>query len=153
MMPAKLIFDPSSGSMNYACGVSGSGSNYEEIYKRDPHKHHVVFSSVSDCTGVDKAKGHGAPVVVLDSARYYYELIGSTKPSRRGVERNSYDIAMAEQSISMGCKCRKKVGRLTNMDSPRVYVSIKLTNGQFTAGNHFSPNLERKLKLLTRLKT
>jgi phosphoribosylglycinamide formyltransferase 1 len=93
-MTARLIFDPSSGPMRYACGVSGSGTNYERIYERDPATQHVVFSNVPGCAGVMKAGKHGAPVVLLDSAKYFREMWELDKVPRYGVERNSYDRAI-----------------------------------------------------------
>ena len=80
--------------MRYACGVSGSGTNYERIFERDPDKYHVVFSNVPGCTGVAKAKEHGAPVVVLDSRKYFGEMWGLEKVPRYGIERNSFDRAV-----------------------------------------------------------
>ena len=93
-MTARLVYDPSSGTMRYACGVSGSGTNYEKIYEWDPDKRHIVFSNVADCAGMVKARNHGAPVVFLDSARYFHEMWGLGEIPREGVERDSYDIAI-----------------------------------------------------------
>jgi folate-dependent phosphoribosylglycinamide formyltransferase PurN len=90
----KLLFDPSSAPMVYACGVSGSGTNYERIYERDPGKHHIVFSNAPGCAGVEKAHRNGVPVVALDSVRYFREMWGVEKVPRYGLERNSYDRAM-----------------------------------------------------------
>jgi phosphoribosylglycinamide formyltransferase-1 len=91
---AKLIYDPSSGPMRYACGVSGSGTNYERIVERDPAKYHIVFSNAPGCAGMAKAQSHGAPVVALDSARYFREMWGLERIPRYGVERNTYDMAL-----------------------------------------------------------
>jgi phosphoribosylglycinamide formyltransferase-1 len=102
-MTARLVYDPSSAKMRYACGVSGSGTNYEKIYEWDRHKDHVVFSDVPNCGGIEKAKKHGAPVVVLDSAKYFHEMLGLEKIPRYGVGRNSYDIAimtLVEQELN-----------------------------------------------------
>jgi len=101
-MAAKLIFDPSKGHIRYACGVSGSGTNYDRIYERDPKKYHVVFSNVPRCAGVEKAKKRGVPVAVLDSSRYFKDMWRLEKIPRYGVERNSYDKALmtlVEQAI------------------------------------------------------
>jgi phosphoribosylglycinamide formyltransferase-1 len=100
---AKLIFDPSSGPMRYACGVSGSGTNYEKIYERDPNAYHVVFSNSPGCAGAVKASKHGAPVASLDSRKYFREMWGVEKVPRYGVERNSYDMALmtlVEQTLN-----------------------------------------------------
>jgi phosphoribosylglycinamide formyltransferase 1 len=93
-MKAILIYNPSSAPMKYACGVSGSGSNYDKIYEWDPDKYHVVFSNTADCKGVTKAKNHSAPVVLIDSDRYFHEMCRLEKVPRHGVERDSYDMAM-----------------------------------------------------------
>ena len=93
-MTARLVYDPSSGTMRYACGVSGSGTNYEKIYEWDPGKYHVAFSNVSGCAGIVRARNHGAPVVLLDSERYFREMWGLEKIPRHGVERDSYEMAI-----------------------------------------------------------
>jgi len=99
----KLVYDPSSGPMRYACGVSGSGTNYERIYERDPGTYHVVFSNAPECAGITKARNHGAPVVALDSRKYFGEMWGIEKVPRYGVERNTYDMAimtLVEQTLN-----------------------------------------------------
>jgi len=93
-MAAKLIYDPLSGPIRYACGVSGSGTNYDKIYERDPNKHHLVFSNVPGCAGVLKAKDRGVAVALMDSAKYFGQMWGLEKVPRYGVERNSYDMAI-----------------------------------------------------------
>ncbi len=101
-MAPKLLHDPSSGPMKYACGVSGSGTNYERIYERDPSAYHVVFSNAPGCPGTVKAQNNGAPVVSLDSGRYFKQMWGLEKVPRYGVERNSYDMALitlVEQTV------------------------------------------------------
>lgn len=93
-MNGQLLFDPSSAPMVYACGVSGSGTNYEKIYAKDPGKQHIVFSNAPDCAGIEKARKNKIPAVSLDSVKYFREMWGVKKVSRYGVERNSYDRAM-----------------------------------------------------------
>ncbi len=93
-MPTKPVFDPSSSKMKYACGVSGSGTNYDRIYEGDPQKKHLVFSNVPGCKGVQKAWNYGAQAVSLDSTIYFREMWGLEKAPRHGVERNSYDMAL-----------------------------------------------------------
>ncbi|MDR2018744.1 MAG: hypothetical protein LBQ00_07760 [Syntrophobacterales bacterium] len=102
-MAPKPVFDPSHGPMKYACGVSGSGTNYDKIYERDPNKQHVVFSNVPGCAGAAKAKTRGAQSVSLDSARYFNDMWGLEKIPRRGAARNSYDMAimtLVEQALN-----------------------------------------------------
>ena len=93
-MTARLVYDPSSAPMRYACAVSGSGTNCEKLYEWDPDKYHVVFSNVPGCAGIGKARNHGAPVVLLDSKRYFQEMWGLEKIPRHGVERDSYERAI-----------------------------------------------------------
>ena len=98
-----MIYDPASKPMVYACGVSGSGTNYEKIYERDPGIHHVVFTNAPGCSGAEKARKNGAPVAALDSAIYFRQMWGLQKVPRYGVERNAYDMAimtLVEQTLS-----------------------------------------------------
>ena len=102
-MTARLVHDPSSGALRYACGVSGSGSNYEKIYDRNREAEHLVFSNAPQCAGVAIAQSRGVPVALLDSARYFGEMWGLAKVPRNGVERDSYDMALmtlVEQSLA-----------------------------------------------------
>lgn len=102
-MTPTLVYDPSSGPMRYACGVSGSGTNYDRIYERDPDKYHVVFSNAPGCAAIAKAGKRGAPVALLDSGKYFREMWGLEKIPRYGVERNSYDMAimtLVEQAMN-----------------------------------------------------
>jgi len=88
--------------MTYACGVSGSGTNYDKIYEKDPLKHHVVFSNVPGCPGAVKAAQRAVPVVSLDSARYFHEMWKLEAVPRRGIERDSFDMAimtLVEQAL------------------------------------------------------
>jgi phosphoribosylglycinamide formyltransferase-1 len=88
--------------MKYACGVSGSGTNYDRIYEGDPHKPHVVFSNVPGCQGLIKAVNYGAQSTSLDSARYFNDMWGLERVPRHGVARDSYDRAimtLVEQAL------------------------------------------------------
>jgi phosphoribosylglycinamide formyltransferase-1 len=101
-MTARLVYDPSSSPMKYACGVSGSGSNYDKIYECDPDKYHVVFSNVPGCMGIEKAKNHIIPAVSIDSDRYFRDMCRLEKVPRHGIERDSYDMAimtLVEQTL------------------------------------------------------
>jgi phosphoribosylglycinamide formyltransferase-1 len=80
--------------MCYACGVSGSGSNYDRIYEADPARRHVVFSNAPLCTGIAKAARYGAPTVSLDSKRYFGDMLGLDRIPRYGTERDGYDRAL-----------------------------------------------------------
>jgi folate-dependent phosphoribosylglycinamide formyltransferase PurN len=101
-MTAQPVFNPEKGPMKYACGVSGSGSNYERIYDASPGTGHVVFSNTPECGGVAKAAAHKASLALLDSHRYFGDMWGLTKIPRHGVERDSFDKAImtiVEQQI------------------------------------------------------
>jgi len=97
------VYIPCDRPLRYACGVSGSGTNYDKIYEGDPEKPHIVFSNILNCSGINKAKARNVPVVVLDSKIYFKKMWGIEKVPRYGVERNSYDMALMtliEQSIN-----------------------------------------------------
>ncbi|MCX5804892.1 MAG: formyltransferase family protein [Proteobacteria bacterium] len=101
-MTVQSVYNHPSVSIRYACGVSGSGSNYDKIYEWDPNKEHVVFSNSSGCKGITKAKNRNVPVVLLDSGRYFHEMCGLEKVPRHGIERDSYDMAimtLVEQTL------------------------------------------------------
>ena len=93
-MTGELVFDPSSRTMIYACGVSGSGTNYDRIYEGDPQKKHLVFSNVPGCKGMQKAWSYGVQAVSLDSSIYFREMWGLERAPRHGIERNSFDMAI-----------------------------------------------------------
>ena len=78
-MTARLIYDPSSAPLRYACGVSGSGSNYEKIHAGHPEARHVVFSNVPDCAGLAKARNSGAPAVASSTNPAHHAFF--SKPS------------------------------------------------------------------------
>lgn len=102
-MKEKPVFIPAERPLRYACGVSGSGTNYDKLYEADPKKPHIVFSNVPDCAGVNKAKARNVPVVALDSKLYFKKMWGIDRVPRYGVERNSYDMAimtLVEQGLN-----------------------------------------------------
>ncbi len=93
-MTLRLVHDPSSGAMRYACGVSGSGSNYERIYEWNRETEHIVFSNAPHSPGIAKARARNIPLALLDSTRYFGDMWGVKKAPRNGVERDSYDRAL-----------------------------------------------------------
>jgi len=93
-LKGKPVYVPSSRPLRYACGVSGSGTNYDKIYEADKEKPHIVFSNAPDCLGVKKAKERNAPVAILDARIYFKKMWGIERVPRYGVERNSYDMAL-----------------------------------------------------------
>lgn len=102
-MKGKPVYTPWDRPLIYACGVSGSGTNYDKIYEGDPKKPHIVFSNVLNCSGINKARARNVPVVILDSKIYFKKMWGIEKVPRYGVERNSYDMALmtlVEQNLN-----------------------------------------------------
>ena len=93
-LTAHRIHDPSFGALRYACGVSGSGSNYDRIFEASPETRHVVFSNAPDCDGVKKARVRGVPIAVLDSRIYFNDMWSVERIPRNGKERDGYDKAL-----------------------------------------------------------
>ena len=90
----KPIFDPEQGRMKIAVAVSGSGTNYERVREELPDLDYLVISNKPDCQGVQKAHGYEHPVLTLDSDAYQESL--GRKFSRRGPDRDAYDMAIAK---------------------------------------------------------
>jgi len=102
-LKGKPVYTPWDRPLIYACGISGSGTNYDKIYEGDPKKPHIVFSNVLNCSGINKARARNVPVVILDSKIYFKKMWGIEKVPRYGVERNSYDMALmtlVEQNLN-----------------------------------------------------
>ena len=93
--------------MTIVCFVSGSGTNYREIVKRDPNHHYVVFSNRPDCGGVAIAKQYNHEVVILSHIPY---LGGARKKYGAGnVPRNAPERIQYEQDL---CKLiEEKIGK------------------------------------------
>jgi phosphoribosylglycinamide formyltransferase-1 len=51
--------------MDIVCFVSGSGTNYREIVRRDPQQHYMVFTNRPGCGGTQIARQYGHEVVEL----------------------------------------------------------------------------------------
>lgn len=88
------IYSPSGRKMVIAVGVSGSGTNFDAIYKADPSKSYIVFSNVPDCLGVQKARRLCLPVLTLDSKLYFNGVLKAQEIPRKGPERDGYDAAV-----------------------------------------------------------
>ena len=92
----QLIYDPakSGKQITIVCFVSGSGTNYREIAKRDPSQHYVVFTNRPDCGGVSIAKQNGHEVIALSHIPYLREArkkYGAGKVPRNCPERLRYE--------------------------------------------------------------
>ncbi|HEX9896280.1 MAG TPA: hypothetical protein VGA85_01285, partial [Dehalococcoidales bacterium] len=84
--------------MTIVCFVSGSGTNYREIVKRDPNHNYIVFTNRPDCGGVAIAKENGHEVMTLNHIPYLREA--RKKYSAGNVPRNCPERIQYEQDIS-----------------------------------------------------
>jgi len=68
----QLIYDPrkSGKRMTIVCFVSGSGTNYREIVKRDPDHNYVVFTNRPGCGGEVLARGNKHQIIELSHIPY-----------------------------------------------------------------------------------
>jgi phosphoribosylglycinamide formyltransferase-1 len=99
----QLIYDPKKQGMKIACFVSGSGTNYEKIFRRDQTKKYFLFTNRPECGGIRIAPENKIPPLILDSDHYFGEMLRSEKTARKGMERDSYDMAactLIEQTIN-----------------------------------------------------
>lgn len=95
-----MIYDPdkSGKRMTIVCFVSGSGTNYREIVKRDPRHNYIVFTNRPDCGGVAIARENGHEVLTLSHIPY---LRGARKKYGAGkVPRNCTERLQYEQDLS-----------------------------------------------------
>ena len=84
--------------MTIVCFVSGSGTNYREIVKRDPSHHYFVFTNRPDCGGVVIAKENGHEVISLSHIPYLHEA--RKKYGAGNVPRNSPERIKYEHDLS-----------------------------------------------------
>jgi phosphoribosylglycinamide formyltransferase 1 len=92
----QLIYDPVKYGerMTIVCFVSGSGTNYREIVKRNPNHNYLVFTNRPDCGGVAIARENKHEVVVLSHIPYLREVrkkYGAGKVPRNCPERVQYE--------------------------------------------------------------
>jgi phosphoribosylglycinamide formyltransferase 1 len=92
----QYIFNPAlSGSkMTIVCFISGSGTNYREIVKRDPAHHYLVFTNRPGFAGTQIARQFGHPVVELSHVPYLSELrkqYGPGNVPRNCPEREAFE--------------------------------------------------------------
>ncbi len=71
----ELLYDPrkSGKSMTIVCFVSGSGTNYREIVKRDPDHDYLVFTNRPDCGALIIARQFQHEIVELSHIPYLKE--------------------------------------------------------------------------------
>jgi phosphoribosylglycinamide formyltransferase-1 len=80
--------------MTIVCFISGSGTNYREIVKRDPNHHYVVFTNRPDCGGVAIARENGHEVLSLSHISYLRDVrkkYGAGRVPRNCTERLQYE--------------------------------------------------------------
>jgi phosphoribosylglycinamide formyltransferase 1 len=80
--------------MTIVCFISGSGTNYREIVKRDPQQNYLVFTNRPGCAGTEIARQFGHPVIELSHMPYLSELrkkYGPGNVPRNCPEREAFE--------------------------------------------------------------
>lgn len=93
----ELIFDPekTNRKMRIVCFVSGSGTNYREITKRNAGPEYFVFTNRPDCGGAQIAAEFGHRVISLSHIPYLREArknYGAGNVPRNCPQRLQYDM-------------------------------------------------------------
>jgi folate-dependent phosphoribosylglycinamide formyltransferase PurN len=103
----QFIYDPpkSGNKMTIVCFVSGSGTNYREIVRRDPNHNYVVFTNRPGCGGEELARERGHPIIKLSHIPYLEEA--KRKYGAGNVPRNCPERVGYEQEI-----CRLLEGQI-----------------------------------------
>jgi phosphoribosylglycinamide formyltransferase 1 len=91
-----LIYDPvrSGSRMTIVCFVSGAGTNYREIVRRDPNHDYLVFTNRPGCGGVAIARQNHHDVIELSHGLYMREarkIYGPGRVPRNCPERIRYE--------------------------------------------------------------
>ena len=96
----QLLYDPakSGKKMTIVCFVSGSGTNYREIVKRNPEHNYLVFTNRPDCGGVTIARENKHEVIELSHIPYLKEARKKYGVGR--VPRNCPERVQYEQEVS-----------------------------------------------------
>jgi phosphoribosylglycinamide formyltransferase-1 len=80
--------------MTIVCFISGSGTNYREIVKRNPNHNYIVFTNRPDCGGVAIARENKHQVIELSHIPYLRDVrkkYGAGKVPRNCPERLQYE--------------------------------------------------------------
>ncbi len=80
--------------MKIVCFVSGSGTNYDRIAKRNPDHRYVVFTNRPGCPGVQIARTNGHDVIELSHIPYLKaarEKYGAGNVPRSSPEREQFE--------------------------------------------------------------
>jgi folate-dependent phosphoribosylglycinamide formyltransferase PurN len=96
----QLIYDPikSGKRMTIVCFISGSGTNYREIVKRDPKHNYFVFTNRPGSGGVDIARQNGHEILELSHIPYLKEA--RVKYGTGNIPRNCQERINYEQTVS-----------------------------------------------------
>jgi folate-dependent phosphoribosylglycinamide formyltransferase PurN len=92
----QLVYNPaeSGTKMTIVCFISGSGTNYREIVRRDPQHNYLVFTNRPGCTGTEIARQFGHPVIELSHVPYLSDLrkkYGPGNVPRNCPEREAFE--------------------------------------------------------------
>ena len=103
----QFIYDSSKSDnkMTIVCFVSGSGTNYREIVRRDPNHNYLVFTNRPGCGGEVLARENGHPIIELSHIPYLEEA--KRKYGAGNVPRNCPERVSYEQEI-----CRLLEGQI-----------------------------------------
>jgi folate-dependent phosphoribosylglycinamide formyltransferase PurN len=95
----QLVYNPalSGKRMTIVCFISGSGTNYREIVKRDPDHDYLVFTNRPGCPGVSIAKANKHDVIELSHIPYLKEAKKKCRPGM--LPRNSPERVKYEQEV------------------------------------------------------
>jgi folate-dependent phosphoribosylglycinamide formyltransferase PurN len=91
------IYTPDSrgnNKMTIVCFISGSGTNYERIFQRDPYHNYIVFTNRPGCAGENKAQANNHVTIELSHLPYLEDArskYGSVNVPRNCPERIRYE--------------------------------------------------------------
>jgi folate-dependent phosphoribosylglycinamide formyltransferase PurN len=96
------IFDPGKSAlkMNIVCFVSGSGTNYREIYNWNPDHNYIVFSNRPDCEALEIARRNNHDFVILSHIpflkdakdKYQGKMLPRNCPERISFEKDAVKL-------------------------------------------------------------
>lgn len=95
----KLVYDPAQSGkrMTIVCFVSGSGTNYREISRKDPNHNYIVFTNRPGCGGVAIARANKHEVVELSHIPYLKDARKRYAPGN--IPRNCPERVRYEQEL------------------------------------------------------
>jgi phosphoribosylglycinamide formyltransferase-1 len=90
------VYDPvvSGGKMTIVCFISGSGTNYREIVKRDPGHRYLVFTNRPGCSGLQIARDNNHEIIEISHTPYLKDAVqryGTGKIPRNCIERQRFE--------------------------------------------------------------